>query len=131
MEDPEEAIRTMAMLDDRGVRISIDDFGTGYSSLSYLKRFPVHTLKIDRSFIEDVTTNTNNQEIVRAIISMARSLRIESLAEGVETAAQRDFLISEGCDSIQGYLYSPPVPARDFEPFLHSGRIEPRIPAEP
>jgi EAL domain-containing protein (putative c-di-GMP-specific phosphodiesterase class I) len=130
MEDPEEAIRTMGMLHDRGVRISIDDFGTGYSSLSYLKRFPVDTLKIDRSFIEDVTTNTNNQEIVRAIISMARSLRIESLAEGVETRGQRDFLVAEGCDSIQGYLYSPPVPARDFEPFLQSGCIEPRISVE-
>ncbi|MFP4374555.1 MAG: putative bifunctional diguanylate cyclase/phosphodiesterase [Spirochaetaceae bacterium] len=131
MEEPEQAIRTMKMLDERGVRISIDDFGTGYSSLSYLKRFPVHTLKIDRSFVEDVTTNPSNQEIVRAIISMARSLRIESLAEGVETPEQRDFLASEGCDSMQGYLYSPPVPARDFEPFLHTGRIDPRVALEP
>jgi EAL domain-containing protein (putative c-di-GMP-specific phosphodiesterase class I)/GGDEF domain-containing protein len=130
MADPEAAIRTMKMLDERGVRISIDDFGTGYSSLSYLKRFPVHTLKIDRSFVEDVTTNQSNQEIVRAIIAMARSLRIESLAEGVETPEQRDFLIAEGCDSIQGYLYSPPVSARDFEPFLKSGRMNPRISGE-
>ncbi|MFP4010220.1 MAG: putative bifunctional diguanylate cyclase/phosphodiesterase [Spirochaetaceae bacterium] len=125
MEDPEEAARKMAMLHDRGIRISIDDFGTGYSSLSYLKRFPVDTLKIDRSFIEDVTTNPSNQEIVRAIISMAKSLRIESLAEGVETVEQRNFLVAEGCDVIQGYLYSPPVPARDFEPFLVTGRIDP------
>ena len=131
MEDPEQAIRTMKMLDERGVRISIDDFGTGYSSLSYLKRFPVHTLKIDQSFVEDVTTNQSNQEIVRAIISMAHSLHIESLAEGVETAEQRDFLAAEGCDSIQGYFYSPPVPARDFEPFLQAGRIDPRVAAEP
>lgn len=131
MEDPDEAVRTMAMLDERGVRISIDDFGTGYSSLSYLKRFPVHTLKIDRSFIDDVTTNESNQEIVRAIISMAKSLRIQSLAEGVETVEQRDFLVAEGVDAIQGYLYSPPVPARDFEPFLQAGRIDPRVSVEP
>jgi EAL domain-containing protein (putative c-di-GMP-specific phosphodiesterase class I) len=125
MEDPEDAIDKMLMLHDRGVRISIDDFGTGYSSLSYLKRFPVHTLKIDRSFIEDVTSNTNNQEIVRAIIFMAKSLRIESLAEGVETPEQRNFLVEEGCDSIQGFLFSPPLSAEQFEPYLADGHIIP------
>jgi EAL domain-containing protein (putative c-di-GMP-specific phosphodiesterase class I) len=129
MEDPEDAVKKMEMLDERGVGISIDDFGTGYSSLSYLKRFPVNTLKIDRSFIEDVTSNPSNQEIVRAIISMAKSLRIRSLAEGVETTAQRDFLVSEGCDSIQGYLFSPPVPASQFEAFLSNGHILPKTSA--
>ena len=126
MEDPEDAVQKMQMLHERGIGISIDDFGTGYSSLSYLKRFPVRTLKIDRSFIDDVTENPNNQEIVRAIISMAKSLRIESLAEGVETADQREFLVSEGCDNIQGYYFSPPVPARSFEAFVEEGRVFPQ-----
>ncbi|MFO8063917.1 MAG: putative bifunctional diguanylate cyclase/phosphodiesterase [Spirochaetota bacterium] len=126
MENPEDAVRKMEMLHERGVRISIDDFGTGYSSLSYLKRLPVNTLKIDRSFIEDVTGNTNNQEIVRAVISMAKSLRIESLAEGVETPEQHEFLVAEGCDSIQGYFFSPPVSASDFRPFLRDGKIIPQ-----
>lgn len=131
MENPEEAVQKMEMLHERGVRISIDDFGTGYSSLSYLKRLPVHTLKIDRSFIEDVTANTNNQEIVRAVISMAKSLHIESLAEGVETAEQHEFLVAEGCDSIQGYFFSPPVSARKFESLLRNGKIIPQTYSAP
>jgi c-di-GMP phosphodiesterase len=121
MERPETAIVKMEELREYGVRISVDDFGTGYSSLNYLKKFPIDTLKIDRSFIEDVTENTSNQGIVRAIISMARNLGIETLAEGVETLEQVDFLLDAGCEMIQGYYYSRPVPSAEFDTYLSSG----------
>ncbi|TVY06697.1 putative bifunctional diguanylate cyclase/phosphodiesterase [Paenibacillus cremeus] len=108
-------IDTMQRLRQLGVRISIDDFGTGYSSLSYLKRFRVHTLKIDQSFIRDVTSDEDNAAIVTALIAMSHRLKIKSLAEGVETKDQLEFLISHGCDEIQGYVFSKPIPASDFE----------------
>ncbi|WP_141333813.1 EAL domain-containing protein [Paenibacillus sp. tmac-D7] len=106
---------TMQKLKLLGVRISIDDFGTGYSSLSYLKRFRVHTLKIDQSFIRDVTSDEDNAAIVTALIAMSHRLKIKSLAEGVETQDQLEFLISQGCDEIQGYVFSKPMPASEFE----------------
>ncbi|NOU98010.1 EAL domain-containing protein [Paenibacillus sp. LMG 31456] len=106
---------TMQKLRALGVRISIDDFGTGYSSFSYLKRFRVHTLKIDQSFIRDVTVDEENAAIVTALIAMSRQLKIKSLAEGVETQEQLDFLINQGCDEIQGYVFSKPMPAHEFE----------------
>ncbi|CAG7625772.1 hypothetical protein PAESOLCIP111_02761 [Paenibacillus solanacearum] len=106
---------TMQRLRALGVRISIDDFGTGYSSLSYLKRFRVHTLKIDQSFIRDITSDEDNAAIVTALIAMSHRLKIKSLAEGVETKEQLDFLITQGCDEIQGYVFSKPMPAPDFE----------------
>ena len=122
MEEPELAIRRMHSIRDLGVRISIDDFGTGYSSLNYLQQLPVEVLKIDKSFIEDLETNQNNQEIVKAIISLARSINIETLAEGVETKGQLDFLLREGCENIQGYYFSPPVNHEDFSQLL-SGHL--------
>lgn len=108
-------VETMQKLKMLGVRISIDDFGTGYSSLSYLKRFRVHTLKIDQSFIRDVTSDEDNAAIVTALIAMSHRLKIKSLAEGVETQEQLDFLVSQGCDEIQGYVFSKPMPANEFE----------------
>ncbi|TVQ98835.1 MAG: GGDEF domain-containing protein [Spirochaetaceae bacterium] len=123
MEDPEDAITKMEEIRSHGVRISIDDFGIGYSSLNYLRRLPINTLKIDKSFIDDLSANTNNREIVKAIISMARGLKIEALAEGVETLEQLEFLLAEECNSIQGYLFSPPVAADEFSAFLKAGGV--------
>ncbi|TVR60088.1 MAG: GGDEF domain-containing protein [Spirochaetaceae bacterium] len=125
MENPESAIRKMRELRDLGIRLSIDDFGTGYSSFSYLGKFPIDTLKIDKSFIDDVHTNLDNQEIVRAIISLARNIRIETLAEGVENRGQRDFLYAEGCRFIQGYFYSKPVDSESFERLISGGGFLP------
>lgn len=113
---------TMQKLKLLGVRISIDDFGTGYSSLSYLKRFRVHTLKIDQSFIRDVTSDEDNAAIVTALIAMSHRLKIKSLAEGVETQEQLQFLGSQGCDEIQGYVFSKPMAASDFEHFIKENK---------
>jgi diguanylate cyclase (GGDEF)-like protein len=115
-------IETMQKLRTLGVFISIDDFGTGYSSFSYLKRFRVHTLKIDQSFIRDVTSDEENAAIVTALIAMAQQLKIKSLAEGVETQEQLDFLISQGCDEIQGYVFSKPIPANEFQYLLQENK---------
>ena len=119
MEDPELAISTMQRLRAHGIGFSMDDFGTGYSSLSYLKRFPIDTLKIDRSFIIDALTDKGDQEIIKTIIVMAQNLAIETVAEGVETAEQQDFLCGQGCRVMQGYLYSQPLPADEFEALLN------------
>jgi EAL domain-containing protein (putative c-di-GMP-specific phosphodiesterase class I) len=103
-------------LKDLGISISIDDFGTGYSNLAYLKRFLVDTLKIDIAFIRDVTTNADDATIAIAIINMAHSLRLKVVAEGVETREQLEFLRLHGCDEIQGYLLSKPLPAEELAP---------------
>ncbi|MEJ2554012.1 MAG: EAL domain-containing protein, partial [Gammaproteobacteria bacterium] len=100
------------------IRIAIDDFGTGYSSLSYLKRFPVDTLKIDRSFVRDVIVNPDDETIINAIIAMARSLQVDVIAEGVETQGQLAFLRSSGCQSAQGFLLSKPFMAEELPRFL-------------
>lgn len=113
MKSPDAVVRTLRRLKDLGVHISIDDFGTGYSSLSYLKRFPIDALKIDQSFVKDLTTNQNDAEIVRTIITMANNLHLEVVAEGVETIEQQQFLLNNGCTKMQGYLFSPPVPANE------------------
>lgn len=101
-----------------GIHIAIDDFGIGYSSLSYLKQFSIDRLKIDRSFIKNIPHNSNDMAIAKAIIAIARSLGIQVTAEGVETQKQMDFLISEYCTEVQGYIFSPPVPAEEFKRFL-------------
>jgi diguanylate cyclase (GGDEF)-like protein len=114
MHDAEASIEILRQLSEVGVRISIDDFGTGYSSLNYLRRLPIDKLKIDRTFIREITTSRDEAEIVRAIISLAHSLRLEVVAEGVENSDQLSFLRSLSCDQYQGYLCSPPVPNEDF-----------------
>jgi len=120
MNDPKGAIAIMNDLHERGIRMSIDDFGTGYSSLSYLKKFKVYKLKIDQSFVRDISTDAEDKAIVSAVINLARSLGLLTIAEGVETAAQLDFLQQQGCDEVQGYFYSKPLPAEQFEEFLRA-----------
>lgn len=105
-----------------GVRIAVDDFGTGYSSLSYLKRFPLNVLKIDKSFIDTVTTDSSDSVIVQTIIMLAKGLEISVIAEGVETEQQLDFLRLRECDTFQGYFCSPPVPNTAFLALLDSTR---------
>jgi diguanylate cyclase (GGDEF)-like protein len=113
MVNPEEATRTLEYLKSLGVGISIDDFGTGYSSLGYLKRFPLDSLKVDRSFVRDVTTDADDATITRAVITMAHALGLEVIAEGVETESQLAFLVENGCDQIQGFYLARPQPAED------------------
>jgi len=114
LEDAEQAIELLTQLAERGVRVAIDDFGTGYSSLSYLKRMPVQTLKIDRSFVNELGTDSNVAAIARTVIVLARSLNLDVLAEGVETAEQAAWLRREGCDWAQGWHYGRAMPAEDF-----------------
>jgi EAL domain-containing protein (putative c-di-GMP-specific phosphodiesterase class I) len=120
MTHPQGAIAVMDDLHQRGVRMSIDDFGTGYSSLSYLKRFQVYKLKIDQSFVRDITEDPDDKAIVGAIISMASSLGLKTIAEGVETEGQLEFLRTRGCDEVQGYYLSRPLPAEAFEHFVQN-----------
>ena len=117
----EETIKALHLLKKYGISISIDDFGTGYSSLSYLKKLPIDCLKIDRSFIQDIQEDYSNSEIAQAIISLSQSLKLEVIAEGVEEEYQKAFLMENGCDHMQGYLFSKPLAAKDFEAaFLNS-----------
>jgi diguanylate cyclase (GGDEF)-like protein/PAS domain S-box-containing protein len=118
MDGSAEVSAVLAELKDMGISISVDDFGTGYSSLSYLKRFPIDTLKIDRSFVRDIPGDQDDAAIVRAIIAMSRSLRMKVIAEGVETEEQSQFLRAEGCDEIQGYFCGRPVPPEEFQQML-------------
>ena len=120
MRDPEHAVKLLGGFKDMGVRLSIDDFGTGYSSLNYLKRFPLDTVKIDRAFIQDLPENADDAAITRAIIAMAHSLRLKVIAEGVETEAQMSFLRELGCDEMQGYLFSGPLPVDEFLQLLQA-----------
>lgn len=120
MRNPVAAGQIMDSLSALGFRLSIDDFGTGYSSLSYLKRFNIHKLKIDRSFIIDLKDNVNDQAIVTAIIQMAHSLGMTTLAEGVETEDQLAVLKARGCNAVQGYLYSKPLSPEDFERYIQT-----------
>ncbi|AQR67801.1 hypothetical protein BZG29_05045 [Janthinobacterium sp. LM6] len=125
MHDVEQATAIMAKLKGLGVQLSIDDFGTGYSSLAYLRHFPIDVLKIDKTFVSDITHSDDDAAIVRAIISLAHSLRLKVIAEGVETAQQLDFLRQHGCDQMQGYLFSRPLAAAAFETLLLEGNMLP------
>jgi EAL domain-containing protein (putative c-di-GMP-specific phosphodiesterase class I) len=122
MQNAEFTIQVLSQLQSIGVKVAIDDFGTGYSSLSYLKHFPVNILKIDRCFIQDITTDRHDATISLAIIDLAHSLSLQVIAEGVETAEQIHFLKENGCDQIQGYFFSPPLPAPEFEKLLIDGK---------
>jgi predicted signal transduction protein with EAL and GGDEF domain len=123
MVNPQEAASTLEYLKQLGVGLSIDDFGTGYSSLSYLKRFPLDALKIDRSFVRDITANANDAAITLAIISMAHSLGLKVVAEGVEEAAQLAFLAQHGCDQVQGFLLARPLDALACARIQQSGHL--------
>lgn len=122
MEDVDTTISILQELKQMGIQISIDDFGTGYSSLNYLKRFPIDVLKIDQSFVQDIITDTNDAAIAKAIIAMAQSLQLKVIAEGVETQEQYEFLRQNGCNAMQGYLFSRPVNALEFEALLTSDK---------
>ncbi len=118
MEDADNAQRILLDLKNLGVRVSVDDFGTGYSSLAYLQKFPIGQLKIDRSFINEISDQSDSTVIVKTIIGLAQSLHLETVAEGVETELQKRFLCLSGCDFLQGYLFSKPIPCHEFSEFL-------------
>ena len=118
MKSAEPDIEALQALSSMGMRFAIDDFGTGYSSLTYLKRFPINILKIDKAFVHDITVNLDDAAIVRAIITMAHSLGMKTVAEGVETREQLDFLRTQGCDYAQGFYFSPPLPGAEIEHLL-------------
>jgi diguanylate cyclase len=122
MSDPEQSIAILEHLSAMGVLVSVDDFGTGYSSMSYLRRFPIDKLKIDRVFIAEIVSRPEDASIVRAIVSLAHSLHLKVVAEGVETLAQLDFLKTADCDEYQGYHFSRPLPAADFERLIRESR---------
>jgi EAL domain-containing protein (putative c-di-GMP-specific phosphodiesterase class I) len=113
-----DVARKLASLRQAGITVAIDDFGTGYSSLSYIKRFDIDVLKIDQSFVRDMATDFSSQALVEAMIVMAHKLDLTVVAEGIETAAQRDLLLALGCDYGQGYLFSRPLAATDFAQLL-------------
>ncbi len=121
--NPNEAIKRMEELHAHGIRLSIDDFGTGYSSLSYLKRFKAYKLKIDQSFVRDISSDPDDRAIVEAIISMANSLGMKTIAEGVETAEQMAYLYDRDCDEAQGYFIAKPMPAEAFEDFVRNFKL--------
>jgi diguanylate cyclase (GGDEF)-like protein len=122
MSDPEQSTAVLEQLSAMGVLVSVDDFGTGYSSMSYLRRFPIDKLKIDRVFVNEMVSRPEDASIVRAIVSLAHSLNLKAVAEGVETAAQLEFLNAAGCDEYQGYHFSQPVPAAEFERVIRESR---------
>ena len=122
MSDVTPAVELLHRMKSLGIKLSIDDFGTGYSSFSYLSRFPIDVLKIDRSFVNDVTYDANDAAIVASIIALAHNLRLSVIAEGVETVEQLDYLRHQGCDEMQGYYFSRPLPAHEFECLLRQRR---------
>jgi diguanylate cyclase (GGDEF)-like protein len=127
MHDPDEAVALMHSLRAMGVRLTIDDFGTGYSSLGYLKRFPINSLKVDRSFVRDLPHSADDVAITRAVIAMAHSLQMNVIAEGVELQEQFDVLRKEGCDEFQGYLFGRPLAEEDLLRFVRQARAKPAL----
>jgi EAL domain-containing protein (putative c-di-GMP-specific phosphodiesterase class I) len=120
MSDPEESIAILEQLSAMGVLVSVDDFGTGYSSMSYLRRLPIDKIKIDRGFIGEVISRPDDASIVRAIVSLAHSLKLKVVAEGVESVEQLEFLKTLGCDQYQGFHFSPALPAAQFEALVRA-----------
>ncbi len=120
MEDVNHTIETLKQLHGLGIELAIDDFGTGYSSLSYLRQFPIDRLKIDQSFIRNALNDNNDASIAKTIVNLGHSLNLKVIAEGVETKDHEDFLRSEGCDEVQGFRYSRPIPAEEFDSFIKS-----------
>ena len=118
VQDPAWALKVLQRLKQMGVRLAIDDFGTGYSSLAQLKRFPIDTLKVDKSFIQDIPANDEDKTMTKAIIAMGKSLGLTVVAEGVETEAQQAFLSDNACDETQGFYFSKPVAADGIEDLL-------------
>jgi EAL domain-containing protein (putative c-di-GMP-specific phosphodiesterase class I) len=111
----ESSMNVLRSLGELGIRLAIDDFGTGYSSLSYLKRLPVHAIKIDQAFVNDITSNEESAAIVRAVVGLAHNIKLEVVSEGVETEEQLEILRHMGCDTYQGFLREEPMPQREFE----------------
>jgi EAL domain-containing protein (putative c-di-GMP-specific phosphodiesterase class I) len=130
MSDVEHAAGILRTLKAIGVQLSIDDFGTGYSSLAYLKRFPIDLLKIDQSFVRDITIDPDDAAIVLSIISLAHSLRLKVIAEGVETQAQLSYLQQHDCDYLQGFYFSRPLPAPECEQMLKGTKLQPKAPLQ-
>jgi diguanylate cyclase len=133
MRDIEVIVPKLRELRRRGLNIAIDDFGTGYSSLSYLQQFPINTLKIDRSFVGDIRADESDASIINAIVAMARGLKLDLIAEGVETRTQLSYLRSQGCSEVQGYIFSRPIPASDLKALLRQNPfvrfLNPQAPA--
>jgi EAL domain-containing protein (putative c-di-GMP-specific phosphodiesterase class I) len=123
MENPDDAAQLLRDVRGLGVRIAIDDFGTGYSSLAYLKKFPVNTLKIDQAFIADIVRDRNDEAIVASILSMAESLNLKVVAEGVETEGQLEIIQKMGCEEVQGYYFSRPLPAEGVAELLRKSDL--------
>ena len=122
MDDDARTSEVLAEFRDMGVRLAVDDFGTGYSALSYLRKFPVSTLKIDRSFISDINLSSNHRNLVEAIIAMAHGLDLKTIAEGVENAEQAEILTELNCDMVQGFYYSQAVPSSEIKKLFATGR---------
>ena len=126
MEDIDHTIKILKELHALGVELAIDDFGTGYSSLSYLRQFPIDRLKIDQSFIRNALTDSDDASITSTIVTLGHALNLKVIAEGVETIEHQKFLIEQGCDEVQGFRYSRPVPEEDFVKFVkaYSGSLD-------
>jgi len=123
MESIESTLGTLQALKNVGVKISLDDFGTGFSSLNYLRKLPINFIKIDKSFIDEITINSKDSFIASSLIDLAHGINLKVVAEGVESLDQLDLLKSYGCDEIQGYYFSKPLNAHDFEMFLNSNGL--------
>jgi len=120
MTNPQEAIKILNIISDLGIELAVDDFGTGYSSLSYLKKLPINKLKIDQSFVKDLPDDEEDSAITKSVIALAKNLNLKIIAEGVETKEQKEFLVKNGCENIQGYFYAKPMPADEMEKFLNN-----------
>lgn len=124
MDSPDEAIAVIDRLAGDGIKVSIDDFGTGYSSLTYLKQLKIYKLKIDQSFVQNIASSKHDRSIIATIINLSDNLDLKTIAEGVESPEQRDTLIQLGCHEMQGYLFSPPLPAHELENLLRNNHTK-------